>query len=212
MPLLQSDTPNADAFLQVEFYTFEKDDPQWKGKPFVRIVAPGDKTLVYDQPATERHKQRFVHQWLHYQMKNAESQVIGTPLSQWRIDRPEELSDGQYHELGIMKFSSVEQVANATDGQVMRMGMGFDGVRNKARAYLSSRNAALAGDRLEKQDAEIAALKAMVGQLTANQGAPAAPAPRKRGGWNKGKKYKTRKTETQNVVNNDAATHAASGE
>ena len=39
---LDSDVNNADSHLSVEFFVFEREP--YKGKPFVRIMSPGDKT------------------------------------------------------------------------------------------------------------------------------------------------------------------------
>ena len=65
---LDSDINNADSQLYVEFYTSEKDP--YKGKPFIKIVVPGDKTTVIDQPVRDDHKERFPRQWLHFQMQS----------------------------------------------------------------------------------------------------------------------------------------------
>jgi hypothetical protein len=94
MPL-DSDINNADAQLHVEFYLRE-DGPN-KGNPYVRIQAPGDKTNVIDQPVRDDHRERFPRQWLYFQMhqnENAAAQ-IGTPLSQWQKDAPEEINRDQ---------------------------------------------------------------------------------------------------------------------
>ena len=84
--MLDSDVNNADAQLHVEFYT--KEDGPRKGKAYVRIMAPGDKTNIIEQPARDDHKQRFPRQWLYFQMQQNEdaAQQIGTPLSQWHRD------------------------------------------------------------------------------------------------------------------------------
>lgn len=199
MPL-DSDVSNADAQLHVEFYEHDKAGP-WRGKPFVRIVVPGDKTNVIDQPVREDHKQRFPRQWLFYQMKSHENApAIGTPLSQWRTDRPNELTDGQLTELTILKFQSVEQVAQASDGQIMRVGMGAVGIRERARAYISSKNAFAAGAELNEAKAQIAALTEMVNKLAS--GATVVAPKVRRGGWKKGVK-RPRKDKN---VHNDAAT------
>lgn len=204
MPL-DSDVSNADAQLHVEFYEHEREP--YKGVPFVRIVVPGDKTNVIDQPARDDHKRRFQRQWLFYLSKSSEAQVIGTPLTLWRQERPEELLEGQFSELVILKFQSVEQVANATDGQLMRIGMGGVGIRERARQYLSSKNAQTSGAELAKAQAEIETLKAMVANIaTMQMVAPLQTVkPKgKRGGWNKGKKK-----VPVNVQHNDAATGSA---
>lgn len=171
---LDSDIANADAQLHVEFYEYTKDDA-WKGKPYVRIMVPGDKTNIVDRPARESDKVRFQRQWMHFQMNRPGGEVIGTPLYDWHKDRPDELTEGQLAELTILKFLSVEQVAMASDTQIMRVGMGAAGVRERARAYLSSKNAQASGAELEALKAQIAALTAQVAGQTA------AP----KGGWPK---------------------------
>lgn len=207
MPL-DSDIDNADARLHVEFYECKTEGP-WLGKPFVRIIVPGDKTNVIDQPAREDHKRRFQRAWLNFQRQTGEANMVGTPLSQWHLERPDEFNAGQLEELTILKFQSVEQVAQASDGQVMRIGMGGIGVRERAKAYLSSKHAQASGADLAKAQAEIAELKALVANIaTMQSAAPLAAAAKpksKRGGWNKGKKK-----VSVNVQQRDAATGATS--
>lgn len=191
MPL-DSDVANADTQLHVEFYEFKQEGP-YKGTPFVRIVTPGDKTNIIDQPARDDHKRRFQRQWLFFQAKNAEGSIIGTPLLQWHQERPEELTEGQLAELSILKFQSVEQVATASDTQIQRVGMGAAGLRERARSYLSSKNAQTAGAEMEALKAQVAALTALLstGQNTvqATPEATASKPPVKRGmpkgGWPK---------------------------
>lgn len=210
MPL-DSDVSNADAQLHVEFYEHDKEGP-WKGKPFVRIVVPGDKTNVIDQPARDDHKRRFQRQWLFFQMKNSEGQVIGTPMSVWHQERPEELTDGQLQELVILKFQTVEQIATASDNQIMRLGMGAAGLRERARSFLSSKNAQTSGAELKAAQAEIEALKAMVASIASMQAAqPLASA--KRAGWPKGKPRPSKKNKAPvNVQHDNVAASAAGGE
>jgi len=87
---LDSDIANADSHLHVEFYTFDKEP--YKDTPFVRIMVPGDKYNIIEQPVRDDHKERFPRQWLHYQMQNSEGgPAIGTTLQNWHLDRPEEL-------------------------------------------------------------------------------------------------------------------------
>lgn len=206
---LDSDTPNADAQLHVEFYTYEEDGP-WKGVPHVRIMTPGDKTNIIQRPVRESDKQRFQRQWLHYQRDNSDHLVVGTSLSQWRMERPEELTDGQLQELTILKFQTVEQIAMASDGQIMRVGMGATGLRERAKAYLTSKNAQQSGAELAKAQAELIELRAMIANIASMQTATplAAAKPKgKRGGWNKGKKK-----VPVNVRHNDAATGATGRE
>lgn len=198
---ISSDIPNADAQLHVEFY--ENDRKEHKGEIFVRILVPGDKTNVFDQPAREHHKERFPRQWLHFQMKHTGANLIGTPIATWHAERPDELTEGHLSELMILKFQTVEQVATASDAQVSRIGMGGAGLRLRAQNYLAARNASTSGAQLNKAQAEIEELKAMVAKLAA---APKSP---RISGRPKGRPRKVK--VTANVNNDDAAISAASG-
>lgn len=164
---LDSDISNADSHLHVEFYNFDKDP--YKGQPFIRIMVPGDKTNIVEQPVREHHKERFTRQWLYFQMQNGDNQVIGTTLEQWNKDRPTELSDGQMAELQILKFRTVEQVATASDAQLQRVGMGGVGLRERARAYISVRNTSDSNLELSKTRSELNELKAQMAMLMAKK-------------------------------------------
>lgn len=173
MPL-DSDVSNGDAQLHVEFYEYEKEP--YKGQPFVRIIVPGDKTNIIDQPAKEHHKTRFPRQWFHFQSQHNADQIVGIALALWNRERPEELTDGQMIELGILKFQTVEQVARASDQQLQRVGMGGLGLRERARTYLSSKNAAESGHEMDKMKAQIAHLTSL---LAAQAVAPSSGEPAK---------------------------------
>ena len=160
---LDSDIHNADNHLHVEFYVYDK-EPH-KEKPFVRIIVPGDKTTIIDQPVRDDHKQRFPRQWLHFQMQNNNAEVIGVPLSQWVKDDPENFNDMQMAELQIFKFQTVEQVATATDNQLQRVGMGAMGLREQARRYLQVKNQSSNQNEIETTKQELAELKEQMAAL-----------------------------------------------
>lgn len=165
--MLDSDQHNADSFLDVRFYICE--DGDFKGRPFIRIEIPGDKTSVYDQPVNDSHKARFPRQWLHFQMQNDDGPVIGTPLKQWREDEPTELSVGQMEELQILKFQVVEQLVRASDAQLQRIGMGAHGLRERARAYLERKNRSESSVELDKTRRELEELKAQMAEILAQR-------------------------------------------
>jgi len=164
---LDSDINNADAQLHVEFYT--KDSGANEGKPYVRIMAPGDKTNIIDQPARDDHKERFPRQWLYYQMQQNEGAAaqIGTPISQWHKDAPDEINRDQIAELAILKFVTVEQLALASDGQLQRVGMGGVGLRERARQYLNRKNRSDSNAELENTKKQLAELQAQMSALLA---------------------------------------------
>lgn len=119
---------NPDSRLAVQFYSrplqneFESEKqgrPIFADMDFVKIFVPGDSTTVIDVPVREEHKKRFPLHWAHYQNKHGGDQKeIGTPLSQWP-----RLSQAQVEELRALKFYTVENVANASDANLQRLGM-----------------------------------------------------------------------------------------
>lgn len=159
MPL-DSDVANADAQLHVEFYIHKE-----QNRPFVRIMVPGDTTNIVDQPVRDDHKERFPRQWLHFQMQNENGDLPGTKLEDWYAAAPHEISEHQVAELQILKFRTVEQVATASDAQMMRIGMGGPGLRMKAQAFLRSKVDATSNAELAEAKAKLAALEAQVAAL-----------------------------------------------
>lgn len=172
---LDSDINNADAQLHVEFYI--RDEGANKGKPYVRIMAPGDKTNILDQAVRDDHKERFPRQWLYFQMQQNEGAAsqIGTPLLEWNRDNPEELNRDQMAELNILKFVTVEQLALASDAQLQRIGMGGVGLRERARQYLNRKNRSDASKELEETKAQLQKLQAQMAELLG------AEAPKRKG-------------------------------
>jgi hypothetical protein len=162
---MESDISNADNSLHVEFYKSQEEG--YKDVPFVRIHIPGDKTTVIDQPVREDHKERFVRQWLYFQMKSNEgAEVYGTMLSKWNADEPKEFDKFQMEELQILKYQTVEQVATSTDSQLQRVGMSGFALRDKARVYLARQNQTAASTALEDAQKQIEMLKEQMALLT----------------------------------------------
>lgn len=158
MPL-DSDVANGDSQLHVEFYE-NKSEPD-RPRTFVRIMIPGDKTNIIDQPVREDHKRRFPRQFQHFLMQSVSPDVIGTPLDTWRREAPEEITDGQLAELQILKFQTVEQLAQASDSQLQKIGMGAAGLRERARGYIGRRNSSENKSEIEELKAQIAEMRAM---------------------------------------------------
>jgi hypothetical protein len=173
--MLDSDVHNSDTHLFVEFYEYENDP--YKGRPFVRIMTPGDKTNVIETFANDDHKMRFPRQWLAFQMRGSDevAMLIGVPLSRWRQERPDDLSEVQQAELQILKFQTVEQVATSTDAQLQRIGMGAAGLRERARAYLTGKNNAEAESKISAQQAEIDELKKQMQAILGDRRGPGRP-------------------------------------
>jgi len=119
---------NPDSRLAVRFYSravkqdFESEAqgrPIFKDVDYITIFVPGDNTTVHDTPVREDHKARFPIQWAHYMNKHGgDTKEVGTPLAQWPRITP-----AQAEELRALKFYTVENVANASDQNIQRIGM-----------------------------------------------------------------------------------------
>jgi len=159
---------NPDSMLNVEFYWHEPEDvhkSEAAGKvvrlprmPYVRISAPGDHTSVMESPVLESHKRRWPDKWLYFQIQNnmveGAAEIPGWKIEEWTLLSPE-----QVRELKFMRFSVVEQIANASDGQCQKMGMGGYGLREQARLALRERMGAHIKEEMDKKDAELAKMR-----------------------------------------------------
>lgn len=162
---MDSDLPNADSQLHVEFYISKRENSA--GKPYCKIMVPGAaQTLVWDQPVRELDKQRFPRQWLYFQQTSGNMPVTGIPLSEWRTERPEEISEGQVEELKSLRFQTVDHVATATDMQLQRI-MGGSGLRSKAQEYLKVKTRKASSAEMDELKAMVAKQQEQIAQLLA---------------------------------------------
>lgn len=179
-----------DSKLHVEFFINERKDKigpdgnkltDYEGKPFVRIMVPGDQTSIYEQPAKEHHMRRFPRHWLAFQAaQQGDARLIGTPLEAWNLAKPDDLGGDQMRELQALGFRTVEQVAMASDHQMQRVGMGGVGVRARAQGWLDSRNRGEAHAELAETKRQLAEMQAMIAQLVQNGSIQADPPRRGR--------------------------------
>lgn len=172
MTLLASDLINPafvgakdpDSLLAVEFYwgsvkrmggapALDKDG-QPRKIPYVRISVPGNETFMVDVPVREEHKRRFARQWQYWQIQESQGEM-STDFPGWKIEEWTELTKEQVHELKFLRFSVVEQIANASDMQVQRMGPDGMALRMKARDALTKRTRELYAKEIEGRDQTI---------------------------------------------------------
>lgn len=174
--------------MQNMFESKEKGRPIFIDVDMVKIYVPGDDKNVVDTFAREDHKERFPKQWAHYSNKREGDQLsIGrTPLSQWQ-----RLTPAQAEELRALKFFSVDDIANASDTALQKIGMvaGMSpfAFREAAQRFLeladgeakegkaAAENTELRG-MLAAQQEQMAAMQAKFAELAAAQSA-AAPDP-----------------------------------
>lgn len=165
---------NPNDLLHVEFYDHAALDT-WKTNetgiksykdscPYIRIAIPGNKDLTVERPADGRDVRKYPRQWLYFQMQtgkiaNAEN-VPG-----WQIDQWDELGAEQIRQLKFLRFYTVEQIAGANDAQIQGIGMGGQGLREKAKRALAERNGSMVNEEVKARDEKIEALAAQNADL-----------------------------------------------
>lgn len=165
---------NPNDLLHVEFFDHAALDT-WKTDatgiktykaecPFIRIAIPGNPNLTVERPADGRDMQNYPRQWLVFQMQtgkiaNAEN-VPG-----WQIDSWDEMTPEQVRQLKFLRFYTVEQIAGANDAQIQGIGMGGQGLRERAKRALAERHGSEVNEEVKARDAKIAALEAKLEKL-----------------------------------------------
>lgn len=192
---------NPDDLLDVEFYWHDPVDwnkTQDTGRevrtgqkiPYVRISAPGNLLSVREAAVLEEHKRRWPQKWLAWQIQEGLIEAAGEDIPGWKLESWPILNPDQVRELKYLRFSTVEQIAGASDSQVQRMGMGGMGLREQARQALKERARAEVQAELTSQERVIAELKAKDAQrekelkemremIALMQSAPREPAKRR---------------------------------
>ena len=159
--------------LQNDFLTNKEGRPISYMADFVRIEIPGNQLSIIDTFVNNSHKSQFPNQWAMYLNEKADGNhnpdnVQGTLLRDWPI-----LNAAQATELKHFKFYTVEQVANASDQQLMSIGMtaGMSplALRDKAKAFLeNAKDSSFAqkqAEELNLRDQQIADLKSQMERM-----------------------------------------------
>ena len=140
--------------------------PMYKDKLFIEIKLPGNKDEVRKRPATEMDIARFRRVYKQFIENNEESDVIGTPLSEWPgVNR------AQVEEMKYMNVHTVEQLVAMSDANAQGF-MGIAALREKAKAYLAASTVEAGAEVALKQQKEIEELKELVANMQSNMEAP----------------------------------------
>ena len=142
--------------LEIKAESEKQGRPVYKDVPFIKVVVPGDVNNIIERKATDADKEKFPKAWARFQASEAEG-FEGTPLEQWP-----QMSRSMVKECKFFEIHTVEQLANLSDINVSRMGMGYMDLRNKAKAFLVAA-AGTAGE--TAQAAENQRLKDMIADL-----------------------------------------------
>ena len=108
------------------------DDVIW-----IKKMTPGDALNIIERPIYEQDKMEFPLHWATFQNTHGSEEMLsGTPLSEWSL-----ISRSQAEELKGLKFHTIEQIAEASDLALQRLGMsaGMSAYtfRDKAKAFLN---------------------------------------------------------------------------
>lgn len=143
----------------------EANRPVFEMVPYIRIMVPGDKDMVVHRPVREGDKTRFARAYLQFQA--GQSQVQGTPLSEWP-----KVTRAQVEELKYFNIRTIEELANASDGNIQRFA-GVSQLRTDARQHLKLLQEAEPLNRMQAElatrDEQIAAMQAQIAALSARR-------------------------------------------
>lgn len=187
--MLESDVTHPNQRLWVTFYpgklpnearSRETGKPEFDLVDFVRVAVPGDTNNIVERPVRDSDHIEWPHQWNAYKNSQSHRPTEGTPVEDWpRLDV------ATVAKLKALEFHTVEQIANASDAAIQRVGMGCYELRDKATAFIkSASDSALAqkqAEELRLKDQEIADLKDTVARFGARLQALESDEPPRRG-------------------------------
>lgn len=140
--------------------------PIFKDIPHIRIAIPGDKNNLIERKVYEDDKKRFPVEWARFLAQESTGQV-GMPLEQWP-----QITRAQVKEAKYFEVHTVEQLASLSDSNCMRMGMGFQELREKAKKYLAISDQSQDLEEKKKMQSEIELLKSQLAELLPKRGRP----------------------------------------
>lgn len=149
--------------IQDEAATVREGRPIFKQVERVEIILPGNPHTRPVFNVTDEHRQQYAKEYEAFK-QGLEMAPEGTPIEEWPI-----LNRAQVLELKALGFYTVENIADAADYNLQKIGRGFYALREKAKAFLDDAHHAALVEKLsrenEAKDAEIAALKRQVEEL-----------------------------------------------
>lgn len=137
----------SDMALHVEFYEkevhneFKSIQAEARGEPPVYdkkvycIIRPPGRLEEHNQPVRDIDKRRFPKEWLAFQSGNKE---LGGGTS---IEELPNMAHDQKSQLRHLGVYTIEQMAAATDSQLVALGMGARELRDRARRWVMTNTA-----------------------------------------------------------------------
>jgi len=173
---------NIEFFYRPVHYTAESEKvgyPVFKEVAFIRKSVPGDLTTTVERKVTDQDKITFAEAWRRFEAGNTQAQD-GFAIEQWPS-----VSRDQCAALKYSGFHTVESLAEASDGQLQKVGMGGFELRRKAQAHLKAAKDGSFAEQLAAQNQrledQITALKNQIAGLGVKplEDAEQADAPRR---------------------------------
>lgn len=150
--------------VQDELATAREGRPIFREEERIQMVMAGNPTFSPVFKVNDEHRHRWPRAYEAFRA-GEEMALEGTPLEQWPI-----LNRSQVKELKALEIHSVEQMAEVTDYNLQKIGMGGRALRDAAKAYLddSARMSALtqAAKENENMRSEISTLRHQVEELS----------------------------------------------
>lgn len=153
--------------VELKYESERQKRPIFKDVPFIRKMVPGDANNIVERAAKEQDMQQYPRQWAEYEAMNKSGEVIGTPLEKWP-----NVTRAQIKELKYVECHTVEQIAQMSDGNLMKMGAGFRPLRESALQWLDSLNVAKVDEEKESLKKQVAELSATVAEIKRTPGRP----------------------------------------
>lgn len=153
--------------VELKYESERQKRPIFKDVPFIRKMVPGDANNIVERAAKEQDMQQYPRQWAEYEAMNKSGEVIGTPLEKWP-----NVTRAQIKELKYVECHTVEQLAQMSDGNLMKMGAGFRPLRESALQWLDSLNVAKVDEEKESLKKQVAELSATVSEIKRTPGRP----------------------------------------
>ena len=156
--------------VQNNFLTAQEKRPIFQERIFLKKLVPGDNTLTIDRPMREQDIEDYPVEWARFEQKK-EATVAGTPIEVWNA-----ISETQKAEFKALNIFTIDQFAQLDDIVGNKI-MGFNDLREKARAFIAASQDSQMFDKiraetdkkLQAQDVEMAELRAMIAELTAKK-------------------------------------------
>lgn len=123
--------------------------PVFRDAEYIEKRVVGDNNNVVDREIRAEDKQQFGRQYEDWK-RGREQTAPGIPLTEWPGLTPSQVDTLRYNHV-----STVELLAEISDQNLSKLGMGYDALRQRARDYLAAAAGLAPIDALRKENEEL---------------------------------------------------------